>query len=1127
MADSLISTASTLVFDPATEYQELEEFEFDELVERPEAIRFFTLEEQTTDYFNKLLPASGRVPKSVLRDSEHEVDMMTDLYSKVVLETESGYDVQPSPAPSNIAWASYFSKQKPVWTPYDFNVNWLPLFQPGRRNVPYQVFLDALPKQNYFEGSAQPLLPKERDRIVYQDGTYKEVYALGPVLYNKTAYREDGTFRIQVLERGETQDKVKTDGYYILPPPLEPPNPLEDHPFLSRRTEPITLDSTEPLKNLLPSLDTVLQHAVPDSTNPQDAVPYLQIWNLRLSQIPYSIWTTKFKPVETISEVPVPLELDPVKPLTDEATPPQTLLEVYGNTWVPGVATRHWLSRQLDAGMYAVKILQALVGKQPLIEVRPPGLPEGVIPKSTPEECLPSNIQDFTDFAQRGVYRNGQCYPLAYIEEERSQRIYTDKLPFTPNLPETLPGDHRKLLQDRYYVEPGYQGPVYEKAPVPEPPNEIRSQVMALLQDDSQLPSDITKNILTLFRDIAPMPEAKNHIYRDPTTNAFLICEHTLRQLEGDYARDPAEFKRIWTDQAEGSIHCMYCGEEISNQVFVVQDQFDEDGRALVSYGVLATKTFQADHVTKTFVASLNELKELFDLNEPGQDIMFLLLSLFQVVPDEDKLKPLVDYVRGETLKVKSKVKTVDSKVELLLSVFGFNAMVTLLLTHRPTLLPRRVFGSKPIQLRGFPRDTEDLNDAPLVDSLLFLLKTTFESYPTTFRGSSVVFLRTLLKDQRGVKQRILNSLKAQFLPKFKDLYEQAKEEIPPTETHAINTFEAPLLRYAGSDFLKPTERLGKENLNVVFCPDPIPLWFDPAGVYPRFEETRITTQILPAVSSERVVPSMEGILQGVVPDKQEVVSRARLTLPKEFPSPTLKKLTESTDSVTLQRSLDLVLTLLNTQIKEGPLRAQLHDLRAKSQKAVGDASLLRDYFKGLLLEIAKALDTPTTVNLERELVRNLSVRAMLASADAAKSVAQKLRAQETEQFKQQLRGMTDAEREVTQKLLQLSVVPYLITKKDREEYMRELAKQLDTLEPPVDPATLAPGQPEDPSDIPEEGLNRDRDVGPQGDDVFVDEHQLETDYGDYGDRRNRAADGEEFVDLPALDYQEGYGSAV
>jgi hypothetical protein len=47
--------AGVLTFTPE-EYQILEDIEFDETIERPEAIRFYTLPEQTTDAYEKLMP---------------------------------------------------------------------------------------------------------------------------------------------------------------------------------------------------------------------------------------------------------------------------------------------------------------------------------------------------------------------------------------------------------------------------------------------------------------------------------------------------------------------------------------------------------------------------------------------------------------------------------------------------------------------------------------------------------------------------------------------------------------------------------------------------------------------------------------------------------------------------------------------------------------------------------------------------------------------------------------------------------------------------------------------------------------------------------------------------------------
>jgi hypothetical protein len=45
--------ADVLVFEP-TEFEVLETFDFEEEVQKPEETRFFTLENQLTDYFEKV-----------------------------------------------------------------------------------------------------------------------------------------------------------------------------------------------------------------------------------------------------------------------------------------------------------------------------------------------------------------------------------------------------------------------------------------------------------------------------------------------------------------------------------------------------------------------------------------------------------------------------------------------------------------------------------------------------------------------------------------------------------------------------------------------------------------------------------------------------------------------------------------------------------------------------------------------------------------------------------------------------------------------------------------------------------------------------------------------------------------
>jgi hypothetical protein len=76
---------------------------------------------------------------------------------------------------------------------------------------------------------------------------------------------------------------------------------------------------------------------------------------------------------------------------------------------------------------------------------------------------------------------------------------------------------------------------------------------------------------------------------------------------------------------------------------------------------------------------------------------------------------------------------------------------------------------------------------------------------------------------------------------------------------------------------------------------------------------------------------------------------------------------------------------------------------------------------------------------------------------------------------------------------------------------MRELQQRVDgDAQPPTDDPLVAPNPPEDPGDIPEEGLNAERDLGADGETRQAGEQELEVDYGDYGDRRARTAGGEE-----------------
>ena len=1136
MTDELVSTAGVLPFDPATEFQVLEDLDHDELVQRPEAIRFFTLEQQTTDYIQKILPQTGRIPKGVLRDAEHEVETMKSLYTRILRETEEGYEQIPAGRPTSLDWVTPYSDKPPTWESYSFDRTWKPLFADSGQGIPYTAILDALPKWSMFSGSGTPLPITTRTRVT-STATDTPYPFLGPVTYTKTAFREDGTYTIQTVARPESGDAAHIVGYRVGIPPVDFPNPLEDNPFLNRRTAAVNLPSEEPLSNLLPSVELILEHGVPSTPNPYtEARPFMKVWDIQLTEVPWTIWKSKFAPVETVGQSPPPAEI-PIPSAGDETAPSADLQGLYGTRYTAGQAPRHWLSRQLDGGRVVPVLLLSKAGALQPIPVPPPLPPmdETTFPTGTPDDCMPATVSSFEALAGAGVYRPGskRCVPLTFIAQEQEELPYKGRSPWLPDTEQSIRDTYARLLKS--YALP----PETPLATLPRGPggpaiaqSETRSQILALLEEiDARVPEDISADIRTLLRITAPEPVLTKHIYHDGVTGGFLICEHTLATLDGEFNRNREAFLKVWSAKDSGTVVCQFCGDTISNEVLVVQDQFDEEGRAIVSYGSLdaVKERFSADHTTKAFAVSLKEMRPLFDLTQPGEDIMYLILSLLQVLPEPDMMKPFLDLVKTEGAKLKPLIAGKDAKrsadARLVASLLGFASTVLLVQTHTPALIPRRSVGNKPLQTKGFPRDSTDLNDAPFVDGLLTLMKRTFEDLPVTFTGSSVVFVRILIQSQKSLRTKVLGTLKKLADGPFKSALAVARDTLRPLESVAepsFNAFEPPLVRFETASDIAPSAALSTKTYTPVTCGDPMPAWYSGVQVNPPFVETPIVAPITPAPGHDVLPIPAVRVLSAVIPTSEQVRDRIRIGLPKDFASPTYRKLTESEDAHILQRGAELVLDHLGLLL---PDAERLSRFRTDVITAAGDASLLRDAFKGILYDLARSTDTVIQVNLEKALATSLAVRGLLTSVEASKSIRDKLRAQETAQYKQRLRVMSDNEREITKKLQDLKLGIYLVTKDDRETFMRELARQFEDVEEP-DPNVIAEGDPVAAGALPEEGLGAERDGGEQGNDEYdANGNELEDDYGDYGDRAARAtADGEEVPELAAFNYDEGYG---
>jgi len=1144
------ASAAELVFDPANDFQVLEEFEFKEDVQRPEAIRFFTYEEQASDFVEKLLPTQGRIAKAVIRKAEYEVDSFTKLYKRAVKETTEGFAQTEYVRPVTLPWVHYGHTGEPQVADYNWFQRWAPLYEDGAGMAPnyYLLLLDALPKSAvYFEGGdGVPVFVNGKSEI-------EDRYVLDRFPYTRTNHREDGTYTISRVFREDTGDTARFTHYIVDNPPLTPPNPLTDHPFLSVHPDPVKLESTEPLPELLPTMEAIFDHAVPETNDPYtEGLKYMKIYDINLRDVPNALWTRKFPPVAVVDESPPPQELS--FQTKEEDSPSKTLLDAYKTKWYSSLSSRKWLSVQSDGGSLVSLMLLSQAGDVGVNAIPPPVvLPESGPIEGTPEDCLPPEITGFSDFQTRGIYRAPKCascgavghsgltcptkkvtveylvgygcVPLQFVHKEREDAPYHGRLPWTPGTHDRILKEHLDLLEKHRE----YRTELFTKNLAATPAsmeNETRIMIVSILQDEMKADEDKLYEIQALIRD-APL---KDHVYLDPETSVFLVCEHELEILKGTYAKTPREFLKTWCEKESGYYVCRYSGERIS-AIFEDQDQFDEEGRVMKRIGKLDTGK-AGEHVHIGFAEELKQMQTVFKSNHPAEDLMYLLISLIQVLPSEDQLKPLLDYVRSESAKVQARItgKKLSSKqqgdVDMALSLFGFNAIIVLLQIHRPQLIPRRSFGSKPLLLRGFPRDTDDINDSPLVDSLMNALTQTFESYPGTFKGSSVIFLRTLLNDRKGTRRVILSSLQKQFAPRFSKELQIAKESVQAvavgtgtgTGTVQRQAFDPPMVHMTRDiTFLAPGDRLNTEAETRYTCKVGTP-WLIPSTRFSYTQESlEIVQPLRPSNKSRKIVPPTPPASAGAVTPED---IRRRLKLK---PIETLKRiLAEETRPGVLQAFLLRIYGILAEEtISSRALRTYIDASRTAVEQVVGDPSLRRDIYKGFILELGTkvAENEAVLTQFQSVLKTDSSLKSLLSSAAETRSAVDRYTTREREVFKSRMRNMTDTQREITNTLRDLGLAPYLITKEDRDGFVREIQAETEVPEP--DNPLVAPGERENPRDVPEEGLNDERDVGPQGEIPQNGDVEVGYDYGDYGDMRARVGDAEEFVEQAAYNYDE------
>lgn len=1002
-------------FDPATEFQILETFDFEEEIQRPEALRFYTLEEQLLDYVEKSMP-SGKATRFQIQELQHERERLHEAYLSVI---DPNFELRPKRVQTMPSWIHPLHSDF-EYTSYDYDSKWTPILE--QRNIPnfYTRMLLALPKPYSTKEDESPPI-SDTTKTVNEDG--EQTVGLGTYQRSKTVLHEDGTIDILPVPVPNTQDDLRIKGYMLDRRPYDIPNPLAEHPFLNS-SQPSKIITNEAFLDVFPSINAIMTHGVPTTTDPYgEGRKYLKLYDIQFSDISWELWKRRFPPVEGIETPPAPVSVPFPKP--ESKLPSENLKKVY-TTFYPGIDPYTWLMNQEDGGAFVPRMLLSKASESGLLPVVPIGeLVEPQFPSSTPEECLSTG--SFDSFLAGGVFRNGKCIPVSYIQHERQTLISQGRKAWRESTEMDILKEYQLELLKSSRIAIAEIETKYNKHEALEVP-ELRKEILVVLADPKRLDIDKVKDITSLVEDVLP----KDHVFLD-SKGSFLVCEHTLELLKQP---DPIPFYREWTFIESGYRVCKFCGEQINRDVFLAQDDFDETGNVIITHDKLPTTIHSSETNISEFTKSLSDLKDVFELEKGrhiGRMILYLLLSLFQVVPLESQLLPVLTFMDGLSAAFKSAKKGSDE----LDGAIGIVGMAILLQTHNPFLIPRRSFGSKQLKLSGYPRDTDESKQVHVINTILFVLENTFESFPSTFTGPVGSFMRGLSSNSKKVRSTAI-SLLGKAAQKFKAQFENAKQRYTSVpEEVQIKQLKLPLL-ITKQEVVKPTEFKVEEV--AVSCSVPRPLTYLASKLPPSVvqEPMKLQEKIIPTHVSDIKTKIYKEIDLNTIPT-ESVRERIKKGFPKKLKTPILESYIESeNDGISLLNLLSRLLDIFRNDLDKNILsvyRSVVVHLQTRIQ-----TSLLRDSVRGVVYQLLHSIaeEEGLTKKLTVALKQDITLRMMLTNKEDAVKEDQGLRAREREVLKSRLRQKNDAEREVIKLLLDIGIAPYIITNKDREQFAKE-----------------------------------------------------------------------------------------
>jgi hypothetical protein len=987
-----MSDARVFTFDP-TDFVVLEEaIEVDETIQRPEPVRFFTIEEQETEAYELLMP-KGRTTQFQRDEVREVVDRMRALYDAYVLPLPDDYALREPERGTSLSWVH------PVYAdvelrPYSVETSWSPLFAEETRKAPgfYPRMIAALPKPYQTTGGTQHEVAEPTEFV--NAGGEKRFRVLPVYTATKTIVHEDKTTEIAPRPMPGSEDIVNRLGYYLDKRPLEIPNPLADHPFL-KANEAVFVESTAPLKDVLPSLDAVLTHAVPVTNDPYGVgEPFLKLYDIQRADIPWSAWTSRFPPVEVEQSLREKAEIP--FPTPDEMAPSAKILEAYKTTYAPGLSVREWLMRQDDGGEFVIKaLLSQSIDNGSVESVPGVDLPLPEPPATTLEDCALTGLT-FPDFLVKGLLRKTPtgkliCAPLEFVRQERARFGYLNRKPWKESTPNDILVGHLTSLRSARRQQP--EIPVLAEQRTPgKPESAHRRDAMAILQDPRRHSRDKVRDLTEVVKD----DTLDTNVYRD-ADGQFVLCQHTLSVLSGDLETDRTFFYDVWTARVEGWRVCKFCGERLLGEDLVDQDEYDEKGYRLNTKEALETGPVFLGESVQAFTTGLKAIEGLFDQTDPTDAVTYHLLSLLQVLPNAETAAFFLAQGRALMSKLKKGQATTDAGMEAR-GLTGLATTALLLQAHVPLLEPRRSFWSKPMTFAGWPRDEGKPSDFGIVDILLMVLENTYRGFPAALSGALKQVVRAVLTKPEKVRSSVLVLLETQLLPK-PEIQESLREARDLVRSLPAPPPVIPFLP------IRPPEQTTK---GYPQCPGSQSIL---AGkTPPRIRQPKVPLRPgLHAASSRFPVEAPVSVRIQVAETPKDQIRR-RLGLKDGLTKDTWRT--------------NLLIASRLAAVQRKPLEIAAVD-------PTQSPALLRDIGKGFAKEASQGFTADPS--------KDVTLFCLLAEPDKARSEAKKIRATERITYVQRMATFTDLEREVNMELAKRGMAPTILTLGERTELGRSV----------------------------------------------------------------------------------------